>query len=93
MDLGQRIYYTGDMANAEDFGTIIAVREPNKYAPLSYDIRLDDGRLFKGVWDLSFQPSPGRRFWPLDEWEADRQKRIEAMKADMKRLQIKRVGG
>lgn len=84
MEKGTRIYYTGDRANWEDSGTITAVRQPTKYSPLAYDIKLDDGRVFNGVYDLSFNPGSGCRFWPLDEWEADRQKRIKAMQERMK---------
>ena len=79
MEKGTRIYYTGDRANCEDFGTIVDVRPPNRFAPLSYDIKLDDGRVFLGIWDLSFSPGPGRRFWTEKEWEENRQARIKAM--------------
>ena len=83
---GDRIYYKGDMANCEDFGIIIAIRPADKWACLSYDIRLDDGRDIKGLPHIHFEPSPGRRFWLLSEWEADRKVRIEAMQARIKEL-------
>lgn len=72
--IGTRIYYTGDMANASDHGMITAERPANRFAPLSYDITLDDGRTFKGVWAIAFDPGPGRRFWTDAEYEADRAK-------------------
>ena len=76
-----RIYYTGDMANSEDFGVITAIRPADRWGPHSYDIRLDDGREWSGVFALSFTPGAGRRFWPYEEWEADRQRRIAEMQA------------
>lgn len=87
MQLKQKIYYTGDMANADGFGEIAAVRPAGKYGPESYDVKLEDGREFRGVYPSMFDAGPGRRFWPRDEWHADRQKKIEQMQASFKRLQ------
>ena len=89
MNVGDRFYYTGDMANVDGFGTIAAVREPSEYvSSVAYDVRFDppDCREIRGVYACMFDPAPGRRFWPLDEWEADRKARIDAMKADRNRL-------
>lgn len=76
LTLGQRIYYTGDMANCDDCGTVVAVRPPDRWCTESYDIDLDDGRTLKGIHGLSFEPGPGRRFMPLDEYHQDRTERI-----------------
>ncbi len=84
--LGQRIYYTGDVANVDGTGTVVAVRPPSRFAEESYDIDMDDGRTKPSIFGSMFDPSPGRRFWPLDEWLADRRKRIEQMKAEMQRI-------
>lgn len=78
---GDRIYYTGDQANGDDFGIITRRREANNYAPISYDIHLDDGRDWPMVYHIAFSAGGGRRFWLRSEWEADRQIRIEAAKA------------
>ena len=78
MERGTRIYYTGDMANIEDFGTISRVVHSPRWGT-SYDIVLDDGRLLRGISPMNFAPSPGRRFWPLNEWEARRTERIADM--------------
>ena len=86
MKIGDRIYYTGDMANIEDKGTIFKIRPATKYGPLSYDIRLDDGREFLGVYDLSFQPSIGRRFWLLTDWKKDRDEKIKDSAEHMKKV-------
>ena len=81
MELGTRIYYTGDRANHEDAGTIVGINPATKYGPVSYDIDLDDGRELRGLYPSAFGKGPGRRFWALDEWQADRARRIAEMVA------------
>ena len=80
MKLGDKIYYTGDMANSEGFGQIVFINPPNRWAGETYDIAFDDGRVFKGIYPEMFDAGSGRRFWPLEEWQEDRQRRIELMK-------------
>lgn len=77
MKEGTRIYYTGDCANIPGYGAIVKVREPNEYSPLRYDILMDDGREFPAIYENSFKPSIGRRFWPADEYHAYRQEQIK----------------
>jgi len=72
---GTKIYYTGDMANAEDFGVVIE-QSTNKWGD-QVDIRLDDGRIFKGVSPLNFG-GLGRRFVLRTEYDAERQAKIDA---------------
>ena len=74
---GDRVYYTGDMANLPSSGVITKRRPADKYAPISYDVHLNDGREIKGLYYLSFEPGPGRRFWLLSEWEADRKLKMD----------------
>ncbi len=73
---GTRIYYTGDMANSEDYGVIVSYTPPGKWSD-NIKIRLDDGRIFN-VSSPAFIPGPGRRFWLADDWDAEKQKRINA---------------
>jgi len=87
MKTGTRIYYTGDMANVSDFGAITRIIEADKFAPLRYDIKMDDGRVFRQVYDLSFAPGAGRRFMTEAEYLADRAIKISQMEAAYKRLQ------
>jgi hypothetical protein len=77
---GDEIYYTGDMANMPDTGIIVKVRPPTKYGPLSYDIHLYDGRDFKGVAWLSFEPGPGTRFYLLREWKQEQARKLQELK-------------
>jgi len=86
MTRGTRFYYTGDMANADGEGSISRVIDSPKWG-LSYDLTFDDGRLFRSVSPLAFKPGSGRRFWPLDEWRANRAKRIAEMQARMSQIE------
>lgn len=75
--IGRRIYYTGDMANIDDNGTVTAVHNDNR----TVDIELDDGRIFHRVYYLSFA-GPGHRF----EFDNEREwRRKELLKAFLQR--------
>ena len=95
--VGDQVYYTGDMANHEGFGRIVKRREADRFAPVSYDIELmdDDGetRLFRGVYHLGFQSGPGRRFWLRSEWSADQDRRMQESIARMQRVIARAKGG
>ncbi len=79
LKIGQRIYYTGDRANVEDFGTIKAIRPANKWAGMSYDILLDDDRKFNGVFPNNFE-GIGKRFMTQEEYDKERETRIANFK-------------
>jgi len=76
--VGDRIYYTGDMANSDAEGTIIAHYPKNKYVSECFDIEYDDGRISKRVLALGFRPQAGQRFWSLEIWEAKQKQAIDA---------------
>ena len=77
---GDRFYYTGDMANEEGEGTIAAVI--NNEWGTNYRCVFDDpDRAPFIVTPAAFAPGPGRRFWPLWEWEEDRAAKIAAFRA------------
>lgn len=86
LPIGTRIYYTGDMANGSSQGTVVAYYPRTRYSPESVDILLDDerfdgdtSRMAKRVPLIAFDPSPGRRFHLLAEYEAERKARLEEM--------------
>jgi len=85
MTVGTRIYYTGDMANIESEGTIYNVVHDPRWGQ-HYDLHFDDGRISRGIHPVAFQPSPGRRFWPLAEWMAYRAERIKASQERMRAM-------
>lgn len=78
---GVRIYYTGDMANHDGFGVITKQWHDAGWNYRQVNILMDDGRILRGIHDLGFQPSPGRRFWLEADWRAERERRIAEMKA------------
>lgn len=80
---GERIYYTGDMANHSGLGTITKRWHDTKWNYRLVNIAMDDGREINGIHDLSFQPGPGRRFWLAEDYEAMRQQRIAEMTKHM----------
>lgn len=71
---GERIYYTGDVANHDGRGTITK-RWHDKWGHF-VNIAMDDGRKIKAIHLLSFQPGAGRRFWLAEDHEEMRQARI-----------------
>tara|TARA_Y100001937_G_scaffold128504_1_gene205508 strand:+ start:1638 stop:1952 length:315 start_codon:yes stop_codon:yes gene_type:complete len=53
LETGTKIYYTGDMANREGFGTITKVGG-DRFVSRWYDITMDDGRVFPSLPHTSF---------------------------------------
>lgn len=74
---GTEVFYTGDMANLEDYGVITAIVS-NKWYPVSYDIRLDDGREMRRILPQNFGGA-GRRFWVRSEHTAMRRVKFVKM--------------
>ena len=72
-----RIYYTGDMANADDYGTITAVT-PCDFYGFKYSVELDDGRTMT-IQPLSFSAGPGCRFFVAADRIAARRVQYVAM--------------
>ena len=77
LQTGDRIYYTGDMANGESFGTIPDRIEDPKWG-LKYNVEFDDERFdgddrtSRGVMPASFITGPGQRFKTMDQYETER---------------------
>jgi len=76
--IGTRIYYTGDQANIEDYGTVTKFNDPTKYSPQTVDIKLDDGRVFKMIYLSAFTNGPGQRFYLATDWDRIKKDRLEA---------------
>lgn len=80
LNQGTRIYYTGDMANIEDFGSIVKINPPSRFATHgTIDMKLDDGREINGIYPSAFDPGPGRRFMTEAENKANRAASIKQM--------------
>ena len=52
MNIGTRIYYTGDMANHEGHFVVAAIRSPGCFDLRELPGDLSHGREFKGVYDV-----------------------------------------
>ncbi len=83
---GDRIYYTGDQANVPSEGIITKLVPATQYSPFGYNIHLDNRHEFKIVSPLSFEKSPGRRFWLLSEWKSKREEEIKAFQERYKKV-------
>src|SRR5437870_33655 len=71
------IYYTGDMANVSDCGTITKNDSPTaSWRKRGY--QADDGREIRALSTLHFQPGPGRRFWTANKGDAEHEASIKA---------------
>jgi hypothetical protein len=82
--VGTEIYYTGDMANLDGRGAVVAHRLSSNWGD-SLDIRLDDGREMRAVQMSNFS-GPGRRFITWADYQAEREARIEEMRAQYARI-------
>jgi hypothetical protein len=82
--VGTEIHYTGDMANQPGRGVVVAHRLSANWGD-SMDIALDDGREMRGI-HLSNFSGPGRRFITWADYQAEREARIEEMRAQYARL-------
>lgn len=89
--VGTKVYYTGDVANIDGHGAIVAIRPPSRWGGQSYDIVLDDGREMLGTYPNAFEGA-GRRFMTIDEFDAMRAEtmRRAAAEFDAKRAETMR---
>lgn len=83
INTGDRIYYTGDMANEDGYGKVTSVTDSRWGKQIA--IEMKDGRTMT-VGPESFVPSPGRRFWLADEWNEDRRVRLAKSQAEILRV-------
>jgi hypothetical protein len=80
LKVGQRVYYTGDMANLPAWCTIVRRNEDPRWG-LSYDLRADEEKeiRFCGIRATNFS-GIGRRFQVKEEYDAERAIKIAAMR-------------
>ena len=74
LQIGIRVYYTGDFANVSDFGTITK-RESGRWGEF-VDVTLDDGRIFTHVFASGFDRSPGQRFKTMTQYNQERAEQL-----------------
>lgn len=71
LPIGQKFYYTGDMANSSDFGEILEVQLPTKYTQLRYKCSFENGKE-RIVEHSSFVKSIGQRFKTMEQYNEER---------------------
>lgn len=76
LEIGTKIYYSGDMANPDGFGEVIAIRPATKWSSEHFVILMDDERV-KTVPESNFAKGPGQRFHFEEEWQAQRRAMIQ----------------
>jgi hypothetical protein len=77
MKEGDRYYYTGDMANASDFGVITKITS-DKWGTRFWG-KLDDGREQKAVTILVFEKGVGQRFKTIEQYNQERAEQFKKM--------------
>ena len=85
LEVGTRIYYTGDMANNEGFGKVVKKIPEGQYNQASVEIKMDDGREMKMLPELLFSPkysgNGSTRFvtqQAYQDWKIERIQKINA---------------
>jgi hypothetical protein len=74
LSAGEKIYYSGDVANVDGFGEIVLVDSSGRFGT-QIKIKMDDGRSF-WISPASFVPGPGRRFMLKSEADKIRAEKI-----------------
>jgi len=80
MKIGERIFYIGDMANPEGWGTITDIKDDEW--GLRYTITLKDNRVCREIYPAMFDKSPGQRFkteTQVKQEQAEHLKRFEML--------------
>ena len=92
-DVGTEVYYTGDVANQDGFGTVVNVRKhfDRGQWDYSYDLHFpandsEGERTFKGIYQAMFDGAPGRRFMLKSEYDADKAAKLATMRANYHRI-------
>jgi hypothetical protein len=88
--VGTGVHYTGDVANQPGNGTVTAIRPANEWAAESMDITLEDGRQMRAIQMSNFS-GIGRRFWSMEEYQADRAKKIEQMRVEFDAIMARKA--
>ena len=80
MKIGERIFYTGDMANPEGWGKISDIKDDEW--GIRYTITLKDGRVERELYPAMFEKSVGQRFKTenqVKQEQAERLRRFERL--------------
>lgn len=65
--IGTEIHYTGDMANQPGEGFVSKFYSADKFSPISFDVTMDDGRVWHRLNAINFSDGAGCRFYLLED--------------------------
>ena len=83
-NIGQKIYYTGDMANCPGWFRITGFREVGQYNPNMYALtEINGDRIFNGVFEIGiadkYDGRGGIRFVTEEAYKAYREQQLIAL--------------
>jgi hypothetical protein len=81
LPIGQKVYYTGDMANVAAFGVVVAKGENAYYKYYDIEIVSDEPnneKTTKRVYASSFTAGPGQRYKTIEQYKSEREEQIAA---------------
>lgn len=93
--IGQKIYYTGDMANREGMFEIVSA-ENSRYGGNQYNLKEIKGdRMFRGTWETSIgdkhNGTCNPRFVTAEAYQAWREAQYEALQRHIEEIRAKRA--
>lgn len=74
MKIGERIFYTGDMANVEGWGVISDIKDDEW--GLRYTVTLKDSRVCRELYPAMFEKSVGQRFKTENQVKQEQAERL-----------------
>lgn len=77
--IDKRVFYTGDMANEEGWGTITS--NTNDEWGLRFTVTMDDERIFRGLYLSMFEKSIGQRFKLDEQMKQEKAERLKRFKS------------
>lgn len=54
LPVGTKVHYTGDAANSSGNGVIVKLNPPDRFYGTTYDIKMENGHIFKQVHPQNF---------------------------------------
>ena len=87
VEVGDRIYYTGDMANPSDWGTVTVVHGPDRWnSKGSFELKHDSDHHISHLNHLNLSTGPGLRFITEKAYYETRARKIAQSQAEYRRL-------
>ena len=89
--IGERIYYTGDMANVPGWCTVTDHHPRTQWRPECVTLTNDDGRVHAKLPAPCFTVSPGQRFKPEQQYHTEHAAAVASVMAAAERYRASRA--